>query len=48
VVPEALLYLEEVQADLAENLRAFFSVVEIEVAVGRTAAGTDDLRRNRG
>jgi hypothetical protein len=46
VVPEALLYLKEVRADLAENLRAFFPVVEIEVAVGGAAAGTNDLCRD--
>ena len=40
---KALLKLEELRANLAENLRTLLSVVEVEVGVWRTAAGTDDM-----
>jgi hypothetical protein len=43
---EALLKLEELRAHLAENLRTFFSVVEVEIDVWRATAGTDDMHRN--
>ena len=44
---KSLLKLEELRAHLAENLGAFFSVVEIEVGVWRTTAGADDMSWNR-
>jgi hypothetical protein len=43
---ESLLHLEKKRADLAENLRAFLAVVEVEIDIGCPAAGTDDVRRN--
>lgn len=43
---EALLDLEELRADLAENLGTFLSVVEVEEDIWRTTAGTDNMRRN--
>ena len=46
VAPEALLKLEEMRADLAENLRAFLSVVEVEIDVRRATARTDDMHWN--
>jgi hypothetical protein len=44
---EALLKLEELRANLAENLRALLSVVEVKVGAWRSAAGTDDMHWNR-
>jgi len=44
---KALLKLKELKAHLAENLRAFLSVVEVEVGVWCTTAGTDDMSWNR-
>ena len=44
---EALLELEELRANLAENLRSFLSVVEVEISIWRSAAGTDDMHWNR-
>lgn len=44
---ETLLKLEELRADLAEDLGAFLSVVEVEVGVWRTTAGTGDMRWDR-
>ena len=44
---EALLKLEELRADLAEDLGAFLSVVEVEVGVWCTTTGTDDMCWNR-
>jgi hypothetical protein len=46
VSSEPLLKLEELRADLTENLGSFFSVVEVEVGVRSTAAGTDNVGRN--
>ena len=43
---KALLKLEQLRADLAEDLRAFLSVVEVEVGVWRPTAGTDDMSWN--
>jgi hypothetical protein len=39
---EALMYLEERRTDFTENLGSFLSVVEVEIGVWRSAAGTDD------
>lgn len=44
---EALLKLKELRAHLAEDLRAFLSVVEVEVGVWRTTTVADDMRWNR-
>lgn len=44
---EALLKLEELRANLAENLGAFLSVVEVEVGMWRATAGTDNVKWNR-
>jgi hypothetical protein len=44
---ESLLHLEQKRADLAENLRALLSVVEVEIDTWRPAAGTDDVNRNQ-
>lgn len=44
---EALLKLEELRAHLAEDLRAFLSVVEVGVGMWRTTAGADDMSWNR-
>jgi hypothetical protein len=41
---EALLKLKELRTHLAEDLRAFLSVVEVEVGVWRTTTGTDYMR----
>jgi hypothetical protein len=43
---ESLLHLEKKRANLAENLRAFLPVVEIEISVWCPAAGTDDVNWN--
>jgi hypothetical protein len=47
--PESVLDLKEMTADLAFDLRTFFAVVEVEIAMGGIAAQTDylfrDLRR---
>ncbi|MEI6704646.1 MAG: hypothetical protein WCL71_14115 [Deltaproteobacteria bacterium] len=40
---KALLKLEELRAHLAENLRTFLSVVEVEVGMWRTTTGADDM-----
>jgi hypothetical protein len=45
-VPEPVLDLKEMTADLAFDLRAFFAVVEVEIAMGRIAAQADDLIRD--
>ena len=44
---EALLKLKELRADLAENLGAFLSIVEVEVGVWCTTAGTGNMSWNR-
>jgi hypothetical protein len=44
---EALLKLEQLRTNLAENLGSFLSIVEIEVVVWRITAGTDDMNWNR-
>lgn len=44
---KSLLKLEKLRAYLTENLRAFLSVVEVEVGGWRATAGTDDMRWNR-
>jgi hypothetical protein len=44
---KALLKLEELRANLAKNLRVFLSVVEVEVGVWSTTAGTDNVNWNR-
>jgi hypothetical protein len=44
---ESLLHLEKKRADLAENLRAFLSVVEVEIDTWRPAAEADDVNRNQ-
>lgn len=44
---EALLELEELRANLAENLRALLSVIEVEISIWCSAAGTDDMHWNR-
>lgn len=44
---ETLLKLEEPRANLAENLGAFLSVVEVEVGVWCTTTGTDGMRWNQ-
>lgn len=44
---EAFGQLEQMRADLAENLRPFFPVVEVEVEMWCSAARTDDMFRNR-
>ena len=43
---EALLKLEELRTHLAENLRAFLSVVEVEIGIWRATAWTDNMRRS--
>jgi hypothetical protein len=43
---ESLLHLEKKRADLAENLRAFLSVVEIEIDIWCSAAGAGDVNWN--
>jgi hypothetical protein len=45
-VPEPVLDLKEMTADLAFDLRAFLAVVEVEIAAGRIAAQADDLIRD--
>lgn len=44
---ESLLHLEKKRANFAENLRAFLPVVEVEISIWRSAAGTDDMHWNR-
>ena len=44
---KSLLKLEQLRANLAENLGTFLSVVEVEVGVWRAAAGTDYMNWNR-
>ena len=44
---KTLLKLEELRADLAEDLGAFLSVVEVEVGTGCATAGADSMYRNR-
>jgi hypothetical protein len=44
---ESLLHLEQKRTDLAENLRAFLPVVEIEIDAWRPAAEADDVNRNQ-
>lgn len=44
---ETLLKLEELRANLAEDLGAFLSVVEVKIVAWRSTAGTDDMRWNR-
>ena len=44
---ESLLHLKKKRADLAENLRAFLSVVEIEIDTRCPAAGADNVNRNQ-
>jgi hypothetical protein len=39
--------LEELRANLAEDLGAFLSIVEVEIRIWRSAAGTDDIHWNR-
>lgn len=43
---ESLLHLEKKRANLAEDLRAFLAVVKVEIDAWRSAAGTDDMKRN--
>jgi len=44
---ESLLHLEKKRTDLAKDLGAFHSVVEIEIDAWRPAAGADDVNRNQ-
>lgn len=44
---KSLLKLEQLRANLAENLGALLSVIEVEVDVWCAAAGADDMRWNR-
>lgn len=44
---ETLLELEELRANLAENLGAFLSVVEVEIGAWRATAGTVNMYWNR-
>lgn len=44
---KSLLHLEKKRTYLAENLRAFLPVVEIEIDAWRPAAGADDVNRNQ-
>lgn len=44
---ESLLHLEQKRADLAEDLRTFHPVVEVEINAWRPAAWADDVDRNQ-
>jgi hypothetical protein len=44
---KSLLKLKKLRAHLAENLRAFLSIVEVEVGVWRATAWADDMDRNQ-
>lgn len=43
---KALLKLEELRANLTENLRAFFTVVEVKVGMKCPTTGADYIRWN--
>jgi len=44
---ESLLHLEKMGTDFTANLRAFNSVVEIEIDAWRSTTKTDDLYRHQ-